>query len=186
MNRMIKYILSFHRHFLKQNHNHGKCYTIKRCLLSAFGVLLFFPGISTGDEFLGLPVVPGAKVLEKTEDLLVIESNMTHDQAIEFFMNVLKDEEDIKIREWESASYIEDDGARPWHSISIPKQGQEQARITITIKKDSWSWIFSTLILRYIAVFVILIIIYASLLFSGNIISNAIKKAEQKKAARAG
>lgn len=157
---------------------------MKRCLLKGFLILLFFPGISTGDDFLELPLIPDARVVEKTDDFLVIESTMSHDQAVEFYKDVLKNEKDIKIREWESESYIEDDGARPWHSITIPKQGEEKIRITI--KKDNWSWIISTLILRYIAVFIILIIIYASLLLSGKIISTAIKKAEEKKAAQAG
>ena len=157
---------------------------MKRCLLLPVLVILLFPGILTGDDFLGLPLVPGGKVIDKTEALLVMESTMSHDQALEFFKNVLKGDKDIKIREWEASTYIEDDGARPWHSITIPKQ--EAEKITITIKKDSWGWIISTLTLRYIAVFVVLIIIYASILVSGKIVSTAIKRAEEKKAAQAG
>ena len=157
---------------------------MKRCLLYTVLVLLVFPGILTGDDFLGLPLVPGGKVIEKTEALLVMEVTMSHDQALEFFNNVLKGEKDIKIRDWESSTYIEDDGARPWHSITIPKQ--EAEKITITIKKDSWAWIFSTLILRYIAVFIVLIIIYASILVSGRVIGAVEKKAAAKKAAQAG
>jgi hypothetical protein len=157
---------------------------MKRCLLSTVFVLLFFPGILTADDFLGLPLVPGGKVIEKTESLLVMEVTVPHDQALEFFKNVLKAEKNIKIREWGSATYIEDDGARPWHSITIPKQ--EAEKITITIKKDSWGWIISTLTLRYIAVFIVLIIIYASILVSGKVVSAAIKRTEGKKAAQAG
>ena len=157
---------------------------MKRCLLSTVLVILLFPGILTAEDFLGLPLVPGGKVIDKTEALLVMESTMSHDQALEFFKNVLKGDKDIKIRDWETSTYIEDDGARPWHSITIPKQ--EAEKITITIKKDSWGWIISTLVLRYIAVFIVLMIIYASILVSGKIISNTIKRTEGKKAAQAG
>jgi len=157
---------------------------MKRFLLLTVLALLVFPGILTGDDFLGLPLVPGGKVIEKTDILLVMEVTMPHDQALEFFKNVLKGEKDIKIREWESATYIEDDGARPWHSITIPKQ--EAEKITITIKKDSWGWIISTLTLRYIAVFIVLIIIYASILVSGRVIAAVEKRTEGKKAAQSG
>lgn len=157
---------------------------MKRYLLSTVLLLLLFPGILTADDFLGLPLVPGGKVIEKTEALLLVEVTMSHDEALEFFKNVLKGEKDIKIREWESATYIEDDGARPWHSITIPKQ--EAEKITITIKKDSWGWIISTLTLRYIAVFSVLLIIYASISVSGKVISAAVKRTADKKAAQAG
>ena len=157
---------------------------MKRCLLYTVLVLLVFPGILTGDDFLGLPLVPGGKVIEKTEALCVMEVTMSHDQALEFFKNALKGEKDIKIREWESSTYFEDDGARPWHSITIPKQ--ETGKILITIKKDSWGWIISTLVLRYIAVFIVLIIIYVSILASGKFITAAEKRTGKKKAAQAG
>ncbi|MCJ7683655.1 MAG: hypothetical protein MUO68_05110 [Desulfobacteraceae bacterium] len=157
---------------------------MKRCLLSIVLLFLVFPGILTGDDFLGLPLVPGGKVIEKTDAVLVMEVAMPHDQALEFFKNVLKGEKDIKIREWESSTFIEDDGARPWHSITIPKQ--EAEKITITIKKDSWSWIFTTLTLRYLAVFIVLLIIYVSILVSGKVIAAVEKRTAGKKAAQAG
>jgi len=155
---------------------------MKRCLLSTVLLLLLFPGILTAEDFLGLPLVPGGKVIEKTHSLLLMEVTMSHDEALEFFKNVLKGEKDVKIREWESASYIEDDGARPWHSITIPKQKAE--KITITIKKDSWGWIISTLTLRYIAVFIVLLIIYASISACGKIIAAVVKGMAGKKAAQ--
>lgn len=156
---------------------------MKRCLLLSVILFLVFPGISSGDDFPGLPLIPGSKVIEKTEALLVMEANMSHDQALDFFKNVLKDEKDIKIREWEEMTYIEDDGNRPWHSISIPRG--EERKITVTIKKDSWAWILSTLTLRYIAVFVVLMIIFLSISVSGKIVSGAVNRADAKKKAQA-
>lgn len=151
--------------------------------LLALSVVCFATGTANADEFLGLPLVPGGEVMEKTEALLVMKAPLSHDQALEFFKNALNGQKDIKIREWESATFIEDDGNRPWHSINIPKHTNE--KITITIKKDNWAWILSTLTLRYIAVFVVLMVIYVSILVSGKIISSALRRAEQKKAAAA-
>jgi hypothetical protein len=156
---------------------------MKRCLLLSVVLLLVFPTIAGADDFPGLPLIPGGKVIKKTDALMVIETDLSHDQVLEFFRNVLKDAKDIKIREWEEMTYIEDDGNRPWHSIAIPRD--KAGKITVTIKKDSWAWILSTLTLRYIAVFVVLMIIYLSISVSGKIISGAVNRAEAKKKAQA-
>ncbi len=156
---------------------------MKRCLLLSVVLLLVIPTIAGADDFPGLPLIPGGKVIKKTDALMVIEVDMSHDQVVEFFKNVLKNEKDIKIREWEAMTYIEDDGNRPWHSIAIPRD--KAGKITVTIKKDSWAWILSTLTLRYIAVFVVLMIIYVAISVSGKIISGAVNRAEVKKKAQA-
>jgi len=156
---------------------------MKRCLLLSVVLLLVFPVIAGADDFPGLPLIPGGKVIKKTDALLVVETNLSHDQVLEFFRNLLKNDKDIKFREWEEMTYIEDDGNRPWHSISIPRD--KAGIITVTIKKDSWAWILSTLTLRYIAVFIVLMIIYISISVSGKIISGAVNRAEAKKKAQA-
>ena len=108
-------------------------------------------------------------------------SEISHDDAVAFYKSALEGQEDIKYREWKDATYIEDDGKRPWHSVTISKG--EKVKTTITIAKDSWTWIIGTLVLRYIGVFVVLLVLYVGIYISGNIISKTIKKMEIKKAA---
>ena len=52
---------------------------------------------------------------------------------------------------------------------------------TVTIVKDNWTWIIGTLVLRYIGVFVVLMVLFLGLLISGRIISGVVKKTEAKK-----
>ena len=143
-------------------------------------LLLFcLPHLSIAEEFLGAPVIPQGKTLQRNKTRLEIKTDLSHDDALKFYKNALKGEEDIKYREWKDATYIEDDGKREWHSITISK-GDETA--TVIIAKDSWTWIMGTLLLRYIGVFVVLLILFLGMNVSGNIISRMIKKIEMKKA----
>ena len=106
-------------------------------------------------------------------------TDLSHDQVLEFYKGALEKAEDIKYRDWNVATYIEDDGRLKWHSITISKN---ETPTSVVIVKDNWTWIIGTLILRYIAVFVVLMVLFAGMLVSGNIISKSVKKAAPKKA----
>ena len=143
--------------------------------------LLALPSYSVADDFLGAPVIPGGTAIRKTEERLELRVDISHDNAVGFYKEALKDLSDIKFREWKNATYIEDDSNRLWHSITISKG--EGNKATVVIIKDSWKWIFGTLILRYIGVFVVLMVLFLGLSVSGKIISSSVKKLEAGKAA---
>lgn len=148
--------------------------------IGLFIVLLFvLPLSSNAEDFLGVPLVTGGKIIEKTGARLELESKLSHDEALDFYQNALKDFKDIKYREWEEATYIEDDGKLPWHSITISRG--DLVGTTIVITKDSWTWIIGTLILRYIGVFVVLLFLLLGMILSGAIISRSVKRREAKK-----
>ena len=153
---------------------------MKKILLFSSILVFVFQGISFADDFLQAPVMTEAQVLEKTKSRLELKTNLTHDEVLAFYKEALKDLEDIKYRDWSEATYIEDDGNRPWHSITISKG---EGETTITIVKDNWTWIIGTLILRYISVFVVLMVLFITMTLSGKIVSSAIKKAQAKKQA---
>ncbi len=134
----------------------------------------------TQDDFLGLPV-PQGTVGNRTDDRLDMVSPMTHDQVLEFYKEKLDGMEDIKIRNWKTQSYIEDDSNRPWHSITIEKEYNQGTNISIV--RDNWTWIIGTLILRYIGVFVVLLLLLIGMTVSGKIISSSVKKSEAEKKA---
>ena len=153
---------------------------MKTNILITFLLLLFIPVSSGAEDFLGAPVAPNGETIKKTKSRLEIKYEMSHDEAVIYYKTALNGETDIKFREWKDATYIEDDGKRAWHSVTISKGDKEKT--TITIAKDSWTWIIGTLFLRYIGVFVVLLILYMGMTISGNIISKTIKKIEIKKA----
>ena len=146
-----------------------------------FLILLLFPAISNAEDFLGAPVVNQGKENLRTDARLEMKTPLSHDEVVLFYKEKLKDVPDIKFRDWKDSTYIEDDGARPWHSITISKDDKDGA--TIVIVKDNWTWIIGTLILRYIGVFVVLMIVLLGMVVSGKIISSFVRRAEAKKAA---
>lgn len=146
-----------------------------------FLILLLFPAISNAEDFLGAPVVSQGKENLRTDIRLEMKTPLSHDEVVLFYKEQLKDLPDIKFRDWKDATYIEDDGARPWHSITISKDDKDGA--TIVMVKDNWTWIIGTLILRYIGVFVVLMIVLLGMVVSGKIIASFVRRAEAKKAA---
>jgi len=105
---------------------------------------------------------------------LELKTDKSHDEVVEFYRMALKDSSDMKFRDWPDATYIEDDGKLLWHSITISKEDRNGT--TIIIMKDNWTWIIGTLILRYIGVFVVLIILLIGMSISGAIISRSVGK----------
>ena len=132
------------------------------------------------EDFLGAPVIPGAKILKKTDTRLELVVNLPHDKVLAFYKKALKGLKDIRYREWKAASYIEDDSNRPWHSITISKR--TGAETSIVIMKDNWTWIMGTLFLRFIGVFIVLLVLFVALSISGAILSRIISAKEDTKA----
>ncbi|MBW2708709.1 MAG: hypothetical protein JRD04_05415 [Deltaproteobacteria bacterium] len=145
-------------------------------------VLLMFPVVSNAEDFLGAPVVSQGRANLRTDARLEMKTPLSHDEVVLFYREQLKNLSDIKFRDWENSTYIEDDGARPWHSITISK-GDKDGGATIVVVKDNWTWIIGTLILRYIGVFVVLMIVLLGMVASGKIITAFVRRTEVKKAA---
>jgi len=148
-------------------------------LFFAVAFCVIISGSAGAEKFLGAPVVPGAKALNKTGARLELKTDLSHDELVAFYKEALKDFKDIKFRQWKDATYIEDDGNRPWHSITISKTSNRGESVLII--KDNWTWIIGTLVLRYIGVFVVLMILLLGMSVSGKIISSTVKRMEAKK-----
>ena len=142
-------------------------------------LMLMFPAYSHAAEFLGAPVISQAETLKKTDVRLELKVDLSHDEVVAFYQDALKDMPDIKFRDWVDATYIEDDGNAKWHSITISKEDKDGTNIVIM--KDNWTWIIGTLILRYIGVFVVLIILLIGMSISGAIISRTVGKTTDAK-----
>ena len=136
------------------------------------------PAYSGAEDFLGAPVISQGETIKKTDTRLESKTALSHDEVVAFYKEELKDWPDIKFRDWPDSTYIEDDGKCLWHSITISKADQDGT--TIVIMKDSWTWIIGTLILRYIGVFVVLIILFLGMFVSGKVISKLVKKSEKR------
>jgi hypothetical protein len=153
---------------------------MKKLTIFFFLLSCFYPFSVGAEDFLGAPVIREGEEITKTGARLEFKIRLSHDQALAFYREALKGLKDIKFREWEDVTYIEDDGNLKWHSISISKGDGKET--TVTIVKDNWTWIIGTLILRYIGVFVVLMILFLGMSVSGRIISSIVRKMEAEKA----
>jgi len=111
----------------------------------------------------------------KTKKRLEMHTSASHDEIVRFYEEALSDLEDIKFRNWADATYIEDDGSRRWHSITISMERRE-GMTHIVIVKDNWTWIIGTLVLRFIGVFVVLLCLFAGMTLYGAILSRTSKQ----------
>lgn len=152
---------------------------MKKLLLPIFISFLTMPVPLFAKDFLGAPLIPEGKTIQKTKSRLEMKSPLSHDEIVAFYRQALREYKDIKFRDWKDATYIEDDGRLPWHSITISKQNKDEANIVIV--KDNWTWIIGTLILRFIGVFVVLLFLMVGMYVSGTIISRSVKKLQAKK-----
>lgn len=157
---------------------------MKKVLLIA-GFLSLSPVFCSAADFLGAPLVPESQVTSQTDKQIVLKTNLSHDQVIAFYKDALKaSDKDTKYREWKEVTYIEDDGSLPWHSITVSKEQEAGAPVTVTITRDNWTWIVGTLILRFIGVFVVLALLWLGMSLSGAIMSRLLPKTEVKSPAR--
>lgn len=152
---------------------------MKRAIFTLL-VLVVLPTSSIAETFLGAPVIPEGTVTKETDDRLELKTTLSHEQVLAFYREALKGVDNIKFRDWKNDTYIEDDGNMQWHSITISKKDTDGTHVVIV--KDSWTWIIGTLVLRYIGVFMVLMVLFLAMTLSGKIISTLVGKLEAKKA----
>ena len=148
-------------------------------------LIILIPAISFAEDFaekfMDDSILKNSVSVEREKDRLTFTTEKSHDEILAFYRKKLESDENIKYRDWKDATYIEDDGSLPWHSITISKEMSDH-KTAVVIAKDSWTWILGTLILRYIAVFIVLLVLFAGMKISGAIISSTVNKTEAKKA----
>ncbi len=155
---------------------------IMKTMFAVVALLTVYSTPLLAEDFLGLPVVPGSEVVDRAETHLDMKTAMSHDEVVDFYNEVLKDFKDIKALDRDDNTQITDHSNLKWHSITVSKEKLE-GKTTVVIKKDSWSWIFGTLILRYIGVFAVIMMLFICMSITGAVISRSINRLEAKKAA---
>lgn len=124
------------------------------------------------DAFLGVTLIPGATIIHQDNQRLEFNVNTTYDEAVGYYRELFKNSEHVKITDRGSQTYIEDHSNRDWHSVSISKL--ENGQIKIVILKDNWTWILGTLVLRFLAVFAVLLVLYLAMTLTGVIVSRMV------------
>ena len=138
--------------------------------------------IPKGPEWIGAPIMPGGKKVSEESGRYVTEYSLPYAQVLAWYKQALKDYPDARYRDWSHEMYIEDQGASRWLAITISKTGGSKTDVTIV--KDNWTWIFATLLLRFIGVFVVLLVLWIALNIATFIMLRFVKE-EQEPAASA-
>lgn len=133
------------------------------------------------------PIMPGGVIVKTESKSIVIDyEGMTYDQVLAWYKEALKSyryEKDkviveyTKYRNWEDQMYIEDQGGAKWHSIGISKNGGNKT--TVKIVHDNWTWIFSTLLIRFAGVFIVLSFLWILLNINGFVMKRFFTKEEK-------
>ncbi len=131
--------------------------------------LLLCSQASFGEDFLGVPMMEGGKDVIRSEDRVTATYEMSMDQAVNFYRKVLENEQDVKFRERNGKTLIEDQSSRPWHSIRLIEGDSGTVKVVIT--GDRWTWILGTLVLRFFGVFMVLLVLYLAMEVSGRVLS---------------
>ena len=131
--------------------------------------------IPAGPQWLGAPIMPGGTRVAEDPSHIVTEYDLPYDQVFAWYKAALARYPDARYRDWKEEMYIEDQGGSKWHAIKISKTGP---KISVTIKKDNWTWIFSTLLIRFVGVFVVLLVLWIFLNLSGVIMGRFFKEEE--------
>jgi hypothetical protein len=137
----------------------------------------------------GAPMMPGSKITKTEDTVVMMQVDQPYDKVLAYYREVLKDYRDprfahvdfAKERDWADQMYIEDQGASRWHSIGIMKGTGPTT--TIKVVRDNYTWIFSTLLIRFAGVFMILCILWVLLNINNAIMKKVSGKAQPKKAA---
>lgn len=119
-------------------------------------------------------VPPGGKVQPSdNEATITLQYEKLSLQGItDFYENEFKGNPDIDWNELHDRGrlVLYDWGNKKWHKIDVVDKGQGAGTL-ITITKDSWTWIVGTLVIRFVGVFIVLIVLMIALYISGRIFS---------------
>jgi len=140
---------------------------MKKFLLLLGVVIALNSSVSMAEDFLGAPLPPGGKVVSQSDSMLEKSYPISYEEAIQFYKKALEGWEDVKFWERNKEIKIEEYNVRPWHSITVEKA--DGGGTTITVRKDSWTWILGTLLMRWLTVFGILVALFIPLSIVGAI-----------------
>jgi len=151
---------------------------MKKLVTSLMLVLLLVAAPVLAGDFLGSPVRSEGQTVREDNSLLELRYNLPQEEMARFYRDALKGQSDLKLRDRSNALEIEDHGKRAWHKIMIATTASGESVVTIT--RDSWTWIMGTLAIRFVGVFVVLLIVYLGMSASTWIITRSLKAIEAK------
>jgi hypothetical protein len=125
--------------------------------------------IPAGPQWNGAPIMPDGRTVTTDPGEIVIEYDAPYARVLSWYQQALTRYPDARYRDWSDEMYIEDQGVSRWHAIKLSKTGGATTRVTI--KRDNWTWIIATLVIRFTGVFVVLVVLWIGLKLAGALVS---------------
>jgi hypothetical protein len=139
--------------------------------------------IPKGPQWLGAPIMPNGTKLKEESGQLYTEYNLPYKEVLAWYQEALKNYPDARYRDWKEEMYIEDQGGSKWHAIKISKT--DGPKTIVTVRKDNWTWILATLVIRFTGVFIVLLILWIGLNISAAIMKRFIQSEQKRQPAHA-
>lgn len=126
------------------------------------------------EEFGTLPIMEGGRTLPiSNEDELVKEYNVAPEKVWNFYKGLLSEGKQIRFTDRGHLYTIEDLGSRPWRRIVITKTAPDKTEVTVAML--TWKWIIIMLTLRFMAVFVVLLVLYVATSLATSLLVRMVK-----------
>ncbi|MBC8417974.1 MAG: hypothetical protein H8E10_05210 [Desulfobacterales bacterium] len=151
---------------------------MKKLITVSILILLTIAVPVLAGDFLGVPIRSGGQTLQAKKSFMEVRYDLPQEEITQFYRDAMKGQSDLKFRDRGDGLEIEDHGRRAWHKILIAIK--ENGQIAVTITQDSWTWIMGTLSIRFIGVFMVLLVLYLAMSTSTGIISRSIKAVEAR------
>jgi len=161
---------------------------MRNIILEKFGLFIVtlsfvaaVPLVSLGAKAsFSVPHLSDAAISEKSEERVVMTTGLSHTEVVAFYKDFFQNLPDIKTIDRKDYVQILDHGNLPWHSINIDREARS-GQLAVTVVRDNWVWILGTLVLRFIGVFVVLVMLFIGMSISGKILPLFSKSAKDHK-----
>ncbi|MFH1035537.1 MAG: hypothetical protein V1806_13595 [Pseudomonadota bacterium] len=126
------------------------------------------------EEFGTLPIMDGGQVVKSNENELIKEYNLAPQAVWEYYKGILSQDKEIRFTDRGHLYTIEDLGSRPWRRIAITKTQPDKTMMTVDML--TWKWIMIMLSLRFMAVFVVLLVLYLATFLGTSLLARLSKE----------
>jgi len=155
---------------------------MKKIIIKLILMFLILSAGAYAESNFGAPVPGGGEVVASDDSSVVniLYKNLTLKEIEDFYKEKLDDKKNIKWTDADenSNTVIYDWGNRNWHKIELADKGSQEGAL-VMIMEDNWTWIIGTLVIRFVGVFVVLLILMIALYVSGKIISKSMAKLQK-------
>ncbi|MFH1138992.1 MAG: hypothetical protein V1816_23175 [Pseudomonadota bacterium] len=148
---------------------------MKKIIFVVAVFLMSLPGLGSAADFRGAPLMDQGRVTSESETEIQVAYQRPVAELVEYYRGIFQAQPgSVKFRDRGGESRFEDYEGRAWHKIVITEGPDNTAVVTVT--KDSWTWIITMLVLRFMGVFVVLLVLFIAVSFSTKIVSLLLAK----------